>query len=78
MNNKALQELVSKYGVNLLPLPEEVLKEFKDISETVLDELAAEDTEFKKVYEHFKEFKNNVTNYHNISEDAFVKIRSIE
>ena len=78
MNNKALQELVSKYGVNLLPLPEGVLKEFKDISETVLDELAAEDTEFKKVYEHFKEFKNNVTNYHNISEDAFVKIRSIE
>lgn len=78
MNNKALQELVSKYGVNLLPLPEEVLKEFKDISETVLDELAAEDTEFKKVYEHFKEFKHNVTNYHNISEDAFIKIRSIE
>ena len=78
MNNKALQELVNKHGVTLLPLPKEVVQEFKLISEEVLEELAKEDANFKKVYEHFKDFKNNVTNYHNISEDAFVKIRSIE
>ena len=78
MNNKALQELVNKHGVTLLPLPKEVVQEFKLISEDVLEELAKEDADFKKVYEHFKYFKNNVTNYHNISEDAFVEIRSIE
>ena len=78
MNNKALQELVNKHGVTLLPLPKEVVQEFKLISEDVLEELAKEDADFKKVYEHFKDFKNNVTNYHNISEDAFVEIRSIE
>jgi len=78
MNNRALQELVNKHGVSLLPLPKEVVQEFKLISDDVLEELAKEDTDFKKVYEHFKDFKNNVTNYHNISEDAFVEIRSIE
>ena len=78
MNNRALQELINKHGVNLLPLPEEVVREFKNISEIVLEELAQEDDDFKKVYEHFNDFKNNVTNYHNISEDAFVEIRSIE
>lgn len=78
MNNKALGELVNKHGVKVLPLPQEVLREFKNISETVLKELASEDESFKKVYEHYLDFKKNVINYHEISEDAFVEIRSTE
>ena len=49
---------------------------FRKISNQILDDLAKEDETIAKVYNSYVEFKNNVSAYHKISEDAFVESRN--
>ena len=75
-NNQALTELVEVHGVELRKLPDDVIEEFREISNKILDDLAKEDESIAKVYESYLNFKNNVSAYHKISEDAFVESRN--
>ena len=75
-NNQALTELVEVHGVELRRLPDDVIEEFREISNKILDDLAKEDETIAKVYESYLNFKNNVSAYHKISEDAFVESRN--
>ena len=75
-NNQALTELVEVHGVELRRLPDDVIEEFREISNKILDDLAKEDETLAKVYESYLNFKNNVSAYHEISEDAFVESRN--
>ena len=75
-NNQALTELVEVHGVELRKLPDDVIEEFRAISEKILDDLAKEDETISKVYDSYSKFKNDVTEYHKISEDAFVESRN--
>ena len=75
-NNQALTELVEVHGVELRRLPDDVIEEFREISNKILDDLAKEDESIAKVYESYLNFKNNVSAYHEISEDAFVESRN--
>ena len=75
-NNQALTELVEVHGVELRRLPDDVIEEFREISNKILDHLAKEDETIAKVYESYLNFKNNVSAYHEISEDAFVESRN--
>ena len=75
-NNQALTELIEVHGVELRRLPDDVIEEFRDISNKILDDLAKEDETIAKVYESYLNFKKNVSAYHEISEDAFVESRS--
>jgi TRAP-type mannitol/chloroaromatic compound transport system substrate-binding protein len=75
-NNQALTELVEVHGVELRRLPDDVIEEFKEISNSILDDLAKEDETISKVYRSYLDFKNNVSAYHKISEDAFVESRN--
>ena len=75
-NNQALTELVEVHGVELRKLPDDVIEEFREISNKILDDLAKEDETIAKVYESYLNFKNNVSAYHKISEDAFVESRN--
>ena len=75
-NNQALTELVEVHGVELRRLPDDVIEEFREISNKILDDLAKEDESIAKVYESYLNFKNNVSAYHKISEDAFVESRN--
>jgi TRAP-type mannitol/chloroaromatic compound transport system substrate-binding protein len=75
-NNKALRELVDVYGVELRRLPDDVIAEFKIIANDILEENAAEDETVNKVYQSYLKFKNEVSEYHKVSEDAFVEARS--
>ena len=75
-NNQALTELVEVHGVELRRLPDDVIEEFREISNKILDDLAKEDETIAKVYESYLNFKNNVSAYHEISEDAFVESRN--
>ena len=42
----------------------------------ILDDLAKDDVNIAKVYESYKNFKKDVSEYHKISEDAFVEARN--
>ena len=75
-NNQALTELIEVHGVELRELPDDVIEEFRKISNKILDDLAKEDEVISKVYDSYLKFKNNVSAYHQISEDAFVESRN--
>ena len=75
-NNQALTELIEVHGVELRKLPDDVIEEFRAISNEILSELAEEDEIIGKVYDSYIEFKNNVTEYHKISEDSFIEARN--
>ena len=75
-NNQALTELIEVHGVELRELPDDVIEEFRKISNKILDDLAKEDEVISKVYDSYLKFKNDVSAYHDISEDAFVESRN--
>mgnify|MGYP001434491158 FL=1 len=75
-NNQALTELVEVHGVELRKLPDDVIREFEVISNRILEDLAKEDETIAKVYDSYLNFKNNVSAYHKISEDAFIEARN--
>ena len=75
-NNQALTELVEVHGVELRRLPDDVIEEFRMISDQILEELAQEDETIAKVYNSYKIFKQDVSEYHKISEDAFIEARN--
>ena len=75
-NNQALTELIEVHGVELRKLPDDVIEEFRAISNEILRDLAKEDEIIGKVYDSYIEFKNNVAEYHKISEDSFIEARN--
>ena len=75
-NNQARTELVETQGVELRKLPDDVIEEFRIISNRILDDLASKDEPIAKVYTSYLKFKNDVSAYHEISEDAFVESRN--
>jgi TRAP-type mannitol/chloroaromatic compound transport system substrate-binding protein len=77
-NNAALDELVNTHGVELRQLPDDVLAELNRVTQQVLQEIAAEDAGFKKVYESQKAFKEQAINYHKISEQAYYRARELK
>jgi len=76
-NNQALDTLINKHKVKVLPLPDEVLKTLKQLSEEVVLELANDDAMSKKVYESFSKFRSQVTQWGAISEQAFLRARTL-
>lgn len=74
-NNKALNELVEKHGVEVRQFPEDVLAKLKAISEEVLQEMADNDPKIAKVYKSFKDFKEQSQSYHKLTEEAFYDAR---
>lgn len=76
-NNRALQELVDEHGVQLRRLPDDVLAYLKEINTQIMEETAAEDPQFARVYEAFKAFESQVIPYHRISEEAYYRTRAL-
>jgi TRAP-type mannitol/chloroaromatic compound transport system substrate-binding protein len=62
--------------VQLRELPEDVINEFRAISEEILETSATNDQDVKKVYDSFKTFMADVKSFHAIAEDAFVEART--
>ena len=76
-NNQALETLVNTHGVILKRLPDDVLKKFKEITSKLLEDLIAEDSLSKKIFESQENFKKNVSKYHKISEKAVYEMREL-
>ena len=76
-NNTALQTLVHKHNVTLLPFPDEVLKQLHKVSDEVVAEVAKKDPMSKKVYDSYINFRNQVMQWHNVSERAYLNARAL-
>ena len=74
-NNQALISLVNDHNVELRKLPDDVLAEFKRITKELLVEMTQEDESSKKIYESLSNFQKNVSQYHEISEEAIYELR---
>ncbi len=74
-NNQALDTLVNKHKVDLRRYPDDVLKKLKTLSDEVVAEVGAKDKISKKVYESFKNFRDQATNWHDVSERAYLNAR---
>ena len=74
-NNRAMNELVNKHGVQIKRLPKDVLDNLKRISEQMYAEQSAKDPFFAKVYADYQAFRDQAKNYHAISEEAYYQSR---
>ncbi len=76
-NNAALHTLINKHKVNLRPFPDAVITKLRGLSDEVVAEVASKDKASKKVYESFLKFRNQAKAWHDISEAAYMRARSL-
>jgi TRAP-type mannitol/chloroaromatic compound transport system substrate-binding protein len=74
-NQQALDTLVNKHNVKVLKLPDEVLNKLQTLSDEVISEVAATDKMAQKVFNSFKSYRDNVKQWSEISELAYLKSR---
>ncbi|MBT0585912.1 TRAP transporter substrate-binding protein [Alteromonas oceanisediminis] len=74
-NNNAMQQLINEHGVNVKPLPEDVLAALKQATEEVMAEKSAQDADFARIYAAYQRFYQGVKRYHKLSEQAYYENR---
>ena len=75
-NNAALKTLVNEHGVDVRPLPDDVIAKLKELSNDVVNELAAKNDVTRKIHNSYNKFYTQVKDWHKISEEAYYKVRS--
>ena len=76
-NQQALQTLIKEHNVKLRNFPDDVLRELKKISEEVIAEAAASDPLAEKVWQSLKTFRDQVTQWTDVSEQKFLQARAL-
>ena len=71
-NNAALDDLINKHGIQVRPLPDEVLRELRTISEDIIAAIPGEDPLARRIYDSYRSFHKSVVNYHEVAERAYV------
>lgn len=75
LNQQALQELKEKHkNVEILQFPDDVMDEFKRLTAEVLNEEAANDPVFRKVYENYAAFHRQNLEWDNLSDGAYREV----
>ncbi len=72
-NPEALETLKDKYKVEVLPFPDDVITALRRLTVETLDEEAKKDADFKRIYQAYKQFSDNNTQWNAISEDAYAR-----
>ncbi len=70
-NNASLQQLRNDPNIEIRKLPDDVLNKLRTVAEDIYRETAAQDPQFKRVYEAYRQYMADVRNYHAISEEAY-------
>lgn len=74
-NNAAMETLKTKHGVEFKSLPKEVMMALKQASQEVIAEQEVNDETFAKIMKSYRDFQNQVSVYHNLSEVEYYKNR---
>jgi TRAP-type mannitol/chloroaromatic compound transport system substrate-binding protein len=75
-NNQALRTLVDEHGVELRKLPDDVLARLRELSDQVVAEIAEHDDMSRRVYASFQTFRDQVRQWSDISERAYLNARA--
>lgn len=70
-NNEALQRLLQK-GVQLRRFSDEIMKAAEEATNSILEDFAQKDTDFKSIYEQWKSFRNTLQQWHTFIETAYL------
>lgn len=70
-NARALEELKAMQNIEILEFPPEVLAELKRVATAVLEQEAAGDPEFKRIYDAYREFRDEYAQWSEISDESF-------
>ena len=73
-NNEALKILKDKHKVNIMPLPDEVLEMLHNISNEVISEIAKKDKFSMQVYDSYKNFQKETSEWSKISIKSYLNI----
>ena len=76
-NQQALTTLVNEHNVKVLPLPDDVLKKLRNLSDEVISELAAKDPVSKKIFDSIIPFRRRVSQWSELSEQALMHARKL-
>ncbi len=76
-NNAALVELVEQHGVQVRRLPDDVIEEFKRLSQEVTEEIIDDDPLSQRIYESYQDYYEGVVQFHEISEKAYINTRGL-
>jgi len=76
-NNAALHTLVTKHKVNLRQFPDDVLAKLRQLSDEVVAEIAAKDNVSKQVFDSFRQFRDQVMEWHKVSEQSYLRAREL-
>jgi TRAP-type mannitol/chloroaromatic compound transport system substrate-binding protein len=74
-NLEALQRLKNEHHVQVLPFPDDVMAALHNMTKEVLEEEAAKDADFKRIYETYKAFAADNDAWSELSEAAYQKAR---
>ena len=77
-NLQALRKLEDKDKVTVLPFPDDVLKKLHKMTKEVLEEQAAKDPTFKKVYDAYEAFSKDNNSWNKLSEAAYQHAKNLK
>jgi len=76
-NAQSLEQLKAERKVELRQFPDDVMKELRELTREVVDELVASDPVSARIYESFSKFRKAVGAWTEISEQAMLDTRSL-
>lgn len=74
-NPNAMNQLLEEHGIEMRPLPKDVIDALKVATAKVIKEKRAEDEMFDKVYASYDAFLQDVKAYHKVSEQEYFENR---
>ena len=76
-SGRALKRMVEDHEVQVRPLPDDVLKAIHDTANAVVAELGQSSEQAKAVYDSFQAYRDAVTRWTRISEQAYLNARAL-
>jgi TRAP-type mannitol/chloroaromatic compound transport system substrate-binding protein len=74
-NNDALDKLTGEHKVDVQKLPDDVIEGLRNLSDEVVHELAAKDSQAQKIHDSYRSFREKVVRWQAISEQAYLAAR---
>lgn len=74
-NHHAMKQLIEEHGIQVKPLPQDVLIALKNATKIIIDREIADDPTFAKIYASYAAFYEDVKRYHELSEKAYYENR---
>jgi len=76
-NAQSLQQLKREGKVDIRPFPDDVLRQLRTITNEVMEEIAAADPMAEKIYASFNAYRDSVSEWTAISEQAMLDVRRL-